>query len=171
MYACLVRSACLVLLMMLALGPAAADDSAMPEIEHATEPRDGWLIGGQPEPHHLVEARETGVRHVLNARGPDEFEDWDQRALIESLGLEYHRIPIAGEADLDREAVEAFDQALERIGSEGALMHCASGNRIGALFALREAWIQGEDTETAIDVGQAHGLTGLEATVRSLLAE
>jgi uncharacterized protein (TIGR01244 family) len=140
-----------------------------PEIEGAKTPAANRMISGQPSPAELVRIRESGVTHVVNARDIGEFEAWDQAELIETLGMTYHRVPIGDTDDLDLEAVRSFDRILSDIGDERALLHCASGNRIGALFALRAAWLQGRNTEEAIDIGQAHGLTGLSSTVRRLL--
>ncbi len=140
-----------------------------PEIDGAHRPQTERMVSGQPAPHEMVAADEAGVRHVVNARDLGEFEAWNQDALVDALGMTYHRLPIGSPEDLDREAVRAFDRILAEIDDEPALLHCASGNRIGALFALRAAWIQGEDPHTAIEIGQAHGLTSLEAAVREKL--
>ncbi len=134
-------------------------------------PSRGRLIGGQPEPHQLVAAREAGFEHVFNARGTEEFDGWDEAALVEALGMTYHRLPIARAGDLNREALAEFDRILQDIGDQPAVLHCASGNRVGALYALHAAWHKGFDTEQALELGRAHGLTGLEGQVRSLLEE
>lgn len=157
---------CALLLTVPALGQ---QEMAWPAVDGAVQPQPNWLISAQPEPHEFVAGSQAGVRHVINARGLDEDPGWNQSALMEALGLQYHRVPIARADDLNREAVEAFDQILTDIGDDPAMMHCASGNRVGALFALRAAWLKGEDTESAIEIGKAHGLTGLEPQVRQLL--
>jgi len=48
------------------------------------------------------------------------------------------------------------------------LIHCGSGNRVGALLALRES-LAGADDEAAIEYGKEGGLTGLEDRVRDVL--
>lgn len=136
-----------------------------PDIEGAMQPRPESLVVGQPQPHELVALERAGVRHVVNARTEGELEAWDEARLLDELGVEYHHIPIAGADDLDPEAVRRFDEILGEIGDEPVLLHCSSGNRIGALFALRAAWIDGKDSETAIEIGRAHGLTRLEEAV------
>lgn len=149
----------------------ASDTLRWPDIDDAKTPSANRMISGQPTPAELVAAERGGVRHIVNARDIGEFDAWDEGDLVDSLGMAYHRVPIGSPADLDREAVNAFDRILAEIGDEPALLHCASGNRIGALYALRAGWIQGEDPETAIAIGTAHGLTGLEAAVREKLTE
>jgi len=142
-----------------------------PTVEGAYNPAPQRLVTGQPTPAELVDIQRAGARHVVNARDIGEFDDWDEGALVEALGMNYHRVPIGSPEDLDRDAVAAFDRILAEIGDEPALLHCASGNRIGALYALRAAWIQGEDPQSAIEIGRAHGLTSLEAAVRGKLAQ
>lgn len=157
--------------LLLALGACAVAQATdhWPAIDDAITPATNRMISGQPTPAELVAAERAGVRHVVNARDIGEFEAWDQGALLEELGMHYHRVPIGNPSDLDREAVEAFDRILADIGEEPALLHCASGNRIGALYALRAGWVEGKDPETAIEIGKAHGLTRLEAAVREKL--
>ncbi|MDR5880476.1 hypothetical protein [Caballeronia sp. LZ032] len=50
------------------------------------------------------------------------------------------------------------------------IVHCGSGNRVGALFALRAAWVKGVDVPKAIEIGRQHGLTKLEDDVRRILS-
>ena len=49
------------------------------------------------------------------------------------------------------------------------LVHCGSGNRVGALLALRQSLL-GADDEDALAYGKSAGLTGLEPVVRARLA-
>ncbi|NBB93328.1 MAG: hypothetical protein GVY32_09190 [Gammaproteobacteria bacterium] len=158
-----------ILALLLSACATTPESPRWPDLQGASNPQHNRLVSGQPTPAELVELERAGVRHVVNARGIGEFEAWDEETLVESLGLQYHRVPIATPNDLDLEAVTAFDRVLERIGEDPAFLHCASGNRIGALYALRAGWIQGESPERAIAIGRAHGLTSLEATVREKL--
>lgn len=157
------------LFMLLTLAACATTQAGQLDIEGAHRPEPGRIVSGQPSPAELVAAERAGVRHVVNARDIGEFDAWDEAELVDALGMAYHRVPIGSADDLDREAVRAFDRILAEIGEEPALLHCASGNRIGALYALRAAWIQDQDAESAIEIGKAHGLTSLEGTVRDKL--
>jgi protein tyrosine phosphatase (PTP) superfamily phosphohydrolase (DUF442 family) len=49
------------------------------------------------------------------------------------------------------------------------LIHCSSGNRAGALLALR-AKLDGADNESALALGVAAGATRLQDTVKNKLA-
>lgn len=161
----------LAILIALPITVLAGDAPAWPDIDGAQRPQQNQLVSGQPQPHELVALSHAGVTHVFNARTEGELEAWDEPLLLDELGMAYHHIPIASPDDLDREAIQRFDEILSEIGDEPVLLHCASGNRIGALFALRAAWIDGADNETAIEIGRTHGLTRLETVVREKLGE
>jgi uncharacterized protein (TIGR01244 family) len=141
-----------------------------PDIPNARVPMEGLLSGGQPTQEHLEQAARAGYKTVINLRDPSEggFE-WEEET-ASRLNMRYVNLPIAGASGLTRENVERFDAALEAGLAEGpVLLHCSSGNRDGALLALREAWLEGADPEKAIALGKAAGLTRLEGEVRKLL--
>ncbi|MER2176978.1 MAG: hypothetical protein ABS955_04680, partial [Stenotrophomonas maltophilia] len=50
------------------------------------------------------------------------------------------------------------------------LLHCASGNRAGALLALLQAR-EGASVDDALTFGRAAGMTSLEAPTRVLLEQ
>jgi protein tyrosine phosphatase (PTP) superfamily phosphohydrolase (DUF442 family) len=84
--------------------------------------------------------------------------------------MTYVSIPVAGQAGLTKENVARLDAALKDASAKGpVLLHCASGNRIGALLALRAVWVEGKDPAAGLDYGKASGLTGLEPAVKSIL--
>ncbi|MGB5737928.1 MAG: hypothetical protein WBM54_01160, partial [Woeseia sp.] len=76
---------------------------------------------------------------------------------------------IAGPDDVTFENAAKLDALLAEFAGP-VLLHCGSGNRVGALFALR-AKAAGASDDEAIAVGRAAGLTQLEETVRRTLAE
>ncbi|HXV78210.1 MAG TPA: protein tyrosine phosphatase family protein [Candidatus Polarisedimenticolaceae bacterium] len=144
--------------------------SALLPIPNARIPLAEVLSGGQPTPDQIEAAARAGFRTVINLRSDGEtgFE-WEAET-VERLGLRYVRIPVAGERDLTRERVEQLDSALSSGLERGpVLLHCASGNRIGAMLALRAAWLGGLPPDEALEFGVASGLTGLyQATSRRL---
>jgi len=110
-----------------------------------------------------------GFRTVINLRTDQEpgFE-WERDA-VEKTGMRYVQIPVGADG-LTRENVERIDAALDQALTEGPiLLHCGSGNRIGAVLALREAWLGGTQPEEALSYGLASGLTRLEGKVREIL--
>ena len=125
-------------------------------------------VSGQPTPDQLALLPAAGVRHVIDLRPDGETPDLDERMVVVHLGLDYQSLPVSGAKDLTRQNVATFDEMLKRTEGEGVLMHCGSGNRVGAMLALRARWLQGKSAEEALAIGKAAGMTGLEADVKTL---
>ncbi len=148
----------------------AAPPTALVPIRNARVPLDGVLSGGQPTPEQIRAAAGAGYRTVINLRSEQETGyEWEAQ-LVEKLGMRYVHVPVAGAGGLTPENVERIDAALREAQQAGpVLFHCASGNRIGAVLALRAAWRQDVDAEQALQFGLDAGLTRLEGATRQLL--
>lgn len=127
-------------------------------------------VGGQPTASQLVDAKAMGLKQIINLRPTTEDAGFDEASEVTEMGICYHCLPISGRGDLSIENVRRFDALLSQAGNDSTLVHCASGNRVGALFALRAAWLQGRDTETALQIGKQHGLTAMLDAVRDILS-
>ena len=139
-------------------------------IVNARIPMDGLLSGGQPTKEQIEAAARAGYRTVINMRGAKEpgFE-WEEE-LVKQLGMKYEHLPVTGKDSLTREKIEQIDAVLTAALEEGPVMlHCASGNRIGAVMALRAAWVEEMDPEKALAYGRASGMTRTEGLTRELL--
>jgi len=138
-------------------------------IQGLQHPSENLYTAGQPPPASFAVFAKEGVRHVINLRPPAETPDFNEAAIVTQENMAYYNIPISGAADLTRDNVMLLDNLLSKIGDEKVLLHCSSSNRVGALVALRAAWIDGAAAEEAIKVGQRHGLTKLQPKVEHLL--
>ncbi len=125
------------------------------------------LVGGQPTPAQLEQAHELGYKTVINLRRPEEKDNTDPEQ-VRGLGMAYIEIPIDGSADMTEDKARALAEALDKAESP-AMVHCASGNRVGGLFAMKAYYIDGMSPEEALAVGKAAGMTRLEPTVREKL--
>ena len=133
-------------------------------------PAAGVVVAGRLAPLDIEHLRDAGIREVIDLTPDAETPDFDEATAVRDAGLAYANLPLAGGADLTPANVRAFD-ALLREAARPVLVHCASGNRVGAMAALRAAWIDGRPVDDAIAVGRAWGLKGLEDDVRRRLAE
>ncbi|TGS62869.1 hypothetical protein EN819_33205, partial [Mesorhizobium sp. M1C.F.Ca.ET.176.01.1.1] len=76
---------------------------------------------------------------------------------------------VPGADGLDAANVRAVHQALQQ--SQGpVLLHCASGNRAGAVLGLVNARYEHASPEQALQLGQRAGLNSLETATRQRLA-
>ena len=126
---------------------------------------------GQPTKAQIELVAKAGIKHIVNLR-PTSEQDWDEGGYVQSLGVQYHHIPVADIEDVTSDNAKSLHQLLASFGKEPVLVHCSSGNRVGALIAVAEHEINGRDTEEAIAEGRRWGLTKMEPAVREkLLAE
>lgn len=139
------------------------------EILNARHPLPGILTGGQPTREQLTAAAEAGYRTVVNLRGRRETAGGEEAALAEELGLRYFAIPIAGSEDLSEENARQLAAVLAEEGNYPVLVHCASGNRVGALLAVKAYYADGKDGDEALAIGLEAGLANLEPKVRRIL--
>ncbi|MGD8379243.1 MAG: protein tyrosine phosphatase family protein [Gammaproteobacteria bacterium] len=152
-----------------ATASAAVDKSlaAAVAIPNAHVPLPGLLTGGQPTASQLEQAQVAGVQTVISLRTPGE-SDFDEAATVKKLGMTYINIPVAGAAGVTPDNARRLDAALGKAAGP-VLLHCSSGNRVGALMALRAVLIQGRSVEEGLQLGRSAGLTRLEPKVREVL--
>ena len=131
-------------------------------------PVNGITSAGQPDAAELDVFADSGYAVVIDMRGPDEdrgMEDFP--GVVEAKAMTYVAFPIASPGDIPLEKAAALDELLARIDGP-ALLHCGSGNRVGAILALRQS-LKGADDESAIAYGRDAGMTRLEPAVRKVL--
>jgi uncharacterized protein (TIGR01244 family) len=131
-------------------------------------PVDGITSAGQPDAEALQVFAESGYAVVIDMRGPKEDRGMEDFAgAVEATGMEYIAFPIARRDEINFESAAKLDALLADIDGP-VLLHCGSGNRVGAVLALRQS-LKGADDESAIAYGKDAGMTRLEPRVRELL--
>jgi len=147
------------------LAPAAIASSGIAFLSaHAK----GVYAAGQPSAEQYEILKSEGVKHVINLR-PESETKGSEAPLVESLGMQFYALPIAGPADITPANAQIMSDLLNSVNDEPTLIHCASSNRIGALIALQKI-VKGGELEAAIEEGRRWGLTKLEAAVREQAA-
>lgn len=141
----------------------------IPGIPNLMNPESGYISGGQPGPEQLQAAADAGVGNIINLRPVTEDAGYDEPAKARELGLTYTVLGIAGPQDLTPENARKLDELLGQHGDTTTLVHCASGNRVGALMALRAAWVHDKPKAEALAIGREWGMTNAERTVDQLL--
>jgi uncharacterized protein (TIGR01244 family) len=143
----------------------------MSELPNRLEPMPGVVSAGQPDAAALEELADAGFAAVVDIRGADEPRGFDEKACVEALRMRYVALPVTGPADLSFETATALDEVLTEARGRPVLVHCGSGNRVGALLALLEG-VRGRPAEDALALGVAGGMTSpaLHAIVAERLA-
>jgi uncharacterized protein (TIGR01244 family) len=132
------------------------------------EPRPGLLTGGQPAPADWAALKAQGVTMVVNLRPDSEMAGRNEAAEVAAAGMAYVGIPVADAAAVDEDNARRLWTLLKATGAP-AFVHCASGNRAGALLALGAAHSGGMTPEAALEFGRKAGLASLEPVVRERL--
>lgn len=159
-------------LSLLMAAPAFAGEAEVAfDLSNLQHPQENRIVSGSIDAADIGRLRVAGVKHLINLRTKEESEGLDEAPIANGLGIDYHWIPIQGAQSLTPENARKLDAALAAAGDELTLVHCGSGNRVGALIAVREAWIQHRPIEAAIAEGKRWGLTTLEDSVRSILQD
>lgn len=142
------------------------------EINNFRAPEADILSTGQPTVDQFELMLNSGVKHVINLRTPGEDAGFDEKAIVESLGMTYHNIPVSvGDGGINSSNSEALQALLDEFEDEGALVHCATGNRVGALISVSE-FEDGSTLEDAITEGVRWGMSSerLQQVVRENLS-
>ena len=127
----------------------------------------GHASSGQPTATQLKALADNGYVAVIDLRGPGEERGFDEAKAVAAAGLAYSPLPIANSAALNADNARQLGELIASFDGP-VLVHCGSGNRVGALAALLAAE-EGADIDEALDVGRAAGLTRSEAVVREQL--
>jgi uncharacterized protein (TIGR01244 family) len=144
-----------------------AEAKAAELLRNGKMPFEGVLVGGQPTAEQFETLAGLGYGTIVNLRQPEEKGNTDS-ALIESLGMRYVAIPIGSAETLNEQ--NALELAEILAGAEApVVVHCASGNRVGALFALKAYYADGETPEEALALGQQAGMTRTASVVKQRL--
>jgi len=133
--------------------PAPATLGALQKVHAA----DGIWLAGQPSAADLALLPALGVHTVVNLRPAKEQPDFDEQALVEGLGLSYVSVPFGSPAELD-DAIFTELRTLLAETEQPFLVHCASANRVGAVWIPFRVLDQGLALEAAVLEAKAIGL-------------
>lgn len=139
------------------------------DLPNARQVTGGLISAGQPSAEQLELAAEAGVRTIVNLCSPGEC-GWDEAEVVRELGMCYINIPVCGAPDINEANAGKLHEVLRDKANYPMVVHCGSGNRVGALLALQAFFMEGCDVEEAVEKGRQAGLTMLEAHVRACLA-
>lgn len=124
----------------------------------------GLLQSGAP-----TRLKMLGFVTIVDLRGPEEGTAAEKKA-VEAAGMRYVNIPIMEGVPSDAQ-LAAFGRIVEDESNFPLLIHCASANRVGAMWVLYRVKRE-TPLATALEEGRAIGLRpDLEVDVRKRLAQ
>ena len=133
-------------------------------------------LAGQPTPDDLTRLKKLGIKTIINLRRTQELS-WDEAALVKRLGMRYVHAPFQAPQELKPEVFDKVRQVLRDRRQRPVMLHCASSNRVGAIWyayrvldgqllpnqAIKEAQIVGLRTPEYLLKAQAYVESVLQA--------
>jgi uncharacterized protein (TIGR01244 family) len=113
--------------------------------------------GGATEPSAMAALAAEGFRSVINLRLPSEPGVAEEAAVVEQAGMTYIHLPMDGSAP-EKATAERFLDVVANPANQPVYIHCASANRVGAMWAIKRVVLDGWPRDRAIAEGQAIGL-------------
>ena len=138
---------------------AAQDHDTLPGATNYTRVEATVACGGATTPDAFPELRARGFAAIVNLREAGEpGADIDAAAsAARASGLRYLHIPLSSRTP-GAEAFDAFLAAMEDPANSPVYIHCASANRVGAVWLAKRMLVDGWDEQRAMAEAEAIGL-------------
>lgn len=149
----------------------------------STPPPAELAIGGvphrilltQPAAQQLVTLQAMGAKGVLNFRHAAEHPDYNEQAAVTATGLSYCNLPYKQAEELTDELLSTARTTLRdsTAKNEPLILHCRTGNRVGAAWACWRALDCSIPVEQAISEAKAMGMNNpaYETKARAYIAQ
>jgi uncharacterized protein (TIGR01244 family) len=124
------------------------------------------LLAGQPQPDDLALACGQGVKTVVSLRHASEL-DWDEATYVAWLGMQYHHIPFGSPGSLTDEVFNTAREVLNDTSRGPMILHCASANRVGAVWLVHRVVDDGLSYDDALEEAKTVGLRSQEYQQRA----
>jgi uncharacterized protein (TIGR01244 family) len=156
-------SAILFVAAMFGIRPAAAQQVTKPTVPGASNfvrLETTVACGGATTPEAVPEIKKMGYASIINLRLPTEAgANVDaEAAAAKAAGIRFYNIPFSGQSP-DPAVADKFLATITAPGNEPAYIHCAAGNRAGAMWMIKRLAVDHWDTERAYTEAAALGLT------------
>ena len=106
------------------------------------------LLCGQPDPDEFAQAKRRGIEVVITLRETSEI-NWDEASVVRNLGMEFHSLGFRSPDSLSDELLDKSLQLLADAESRPVMLHCASANRVGAV------WLAHRVVNDSVPIAQA----------------
>ena len=147
----------LLLGLMLAQAP---EKATLPGATNVTRVDATVMCGGATSPEAFPQLKKDGFAAIINLRRESEpgADIPAAAAAAAGAGLKFIHIPFDA-ANPDTKDVETFLRAVTDASNQPVYIHCASANRVGAMWLIKRVVVDGWDVERASKESEAIGLT------------
>jgi len=117
----------------------------------------GIHLAGQPGEEDWALLKERGVKAVISLRTEITPIGYDEYKAVTDAGMKFHRVGFRAPETLTDEVFERT-RALLKQNTDGVLLHCGSGNRVGAIWVVKRVLDDGLSWEAALSEAKEVGL-------------
>ena len=148
---------------MCAVRPASAQQVTKPTVPGASnfaQLETTVACGGATTPEAVPELKKMGFKSIINLRLPTEAgaNVEAEAEAAKTAGIKFYNIPFSGQAP-DPKVADQFLATVTDKKNEPAYIHCAAGNRAGAMWMIKRLAVDHWDTDRAYTEAAALGLT------------
>lgn len=129
---------------------------------------DYLVVGGEPSQKDVQILKRQGTVFFINCL-PVREQSWDEFTYVTQQDLNYERLSIERDNGIHLLNALKLQSILNAHAHEQVFLHCATGNRIGALIAVYQYYALGRTAKHAISVGEYWGLKDKEKISNMLL--
>ncbi len=156
-------SLALIVVAMFGVRPASAQQvtkQSVPGVTNFAKLETTVACGGATTPEAVPELKKMGFASIINLRLPSEAgANVDaEAAAAKTAGINFFNIPFSG-ASPDPAVADKFLATITAKGNEPAYIHCAAGNRAGAMWMIKRLVVDHWDADKAYTEAAALGLT------------
>jgi protein tyrosine phosphatase (PTP) superfamily phosphohydrolase (DUF442 family) len=128
-------------------------------------------MAGQPDEAALQAAKQAGVLHVVNLRSVGENAGFDEGKIVADLGMRFHNPGFSSPDELTEFVFLRVRDLLSSKANRPMLLHCASANRVGAVWLAHRVLDDGLPYEKALAEAKQVGLRSkaLEAVAKAYI--
>jgi uncharacterized protein (TIGR01244 family) len=136
---------------------AAQRDAAPAGVSNYTRVDATVACGGATPIQALPELKKNGFVSVINFRMPEEpgANIEESKATAAKVGLKYIHLPFRTPTP---DVAEAFLKAVANPLNQPVYIHCASANRVGAMWFIKRVKLDGWDSDRAMKEAELIGL-------------
>lgn len=131
-------------------------------------------ISGQPSKATIDTVKKEEFDIVLNLRNPGEFNQYDEKAYAEKLGLTYSNIPFFDkDKKIQKDNITKITRYVEKNKDKKIFIHCSSGNRTAAWLLIHLNKDHKMPLKKAVGIAEDVGLNkeGLKKQVISYIKD
>jgi protein tyrosine phosphatase (PTP) superfamily phosphohydrolase (DUF442 family) len=133
---------------------------AVPGVQNFAKLETTVACGGATTPEAVPELKKMGYASIINLRLPTEAgaNVEGEAAAAKTVGINFYNIPFSGQSP-DPKVADQFLATVTDKKNEPAYIHCAAGNRAGAMWMIKRLVVDHWDTDKAFTEATALGLT------------